>query len=65
MEKRLKKAKTSDTQIESLTCTYILKFKQVCKVQLESVETSILYRAELWWKKQKIHEKELQTLINW
>ena len=61
---RLKRAKTVEAQIRRLTKTYGLPPALVRRIQIAAVQSVALYGAELWWKNQKTHQNEIQTLIN-
>ena len=61
---RLKRAKTAEARIRGLSKIYGLPPALVRRIQIAVVQSVVLYGAELWWKNQKNHEKEIQKLIN-
>ena len=50
-------------QIKGLTKTYGLMPRLVQQIQLAVIQSTALYRAELWWKSPKNHENIFKPLL--
>ncbi len=64
INERVRKARTAEIQIKGLTKTYGLVPSFVRRIQLLVVQSTALYGAELWWKRQKNHERIIQQMIS-
>ena len=58
------KARTAEIQIKGLTQFYGLDPGLVCQIEIAAIQSIALYRAELWWKRQKNLEDKMQLLVN-
>lgn len=64
VNERMTKARTAELRIKGLARSYGLAPELVRRIQIAAVQSVALYGAELWWKKQKNHERKVQQLIN-
>lgn len=64
INERVRRARTAELQIKSLTRTYGLVPGLVRRIQVAVVQSTALYGAEIWWKNQKNHEQTIQQLLN-
>ena len=64
INEQVRRARTAEPQIKSLTRTYGLVSGLVRRIQVAVVQSTALYGAELWWKNQKNHEQTVQQLLN-
>ena len=60
INERVRRARTAEIWIKSLTRTYGLTPRLVRQIQIAVVQSTALYGAEVWWKGQKNHEQTIQ-----
>ena len=63
-QKRFLKAKQAEKRLKAIYGTYGLASGLVRRVQIAAVQSTALYRAEIWWKGQKQAIEQLQKIIN-
>ena len=63
-QKHLQKVKKTETRIRALSWRKNLTSDLVLRIQIMTVQATVLYKAELWWHEQKNKAWELQQLIN-
>lgn len=64
INERVRRARTAEVQIKSLTRTHGSAPGLVRQIQIAVVQTTALYGAELWCKGQKNHEQTIQQMLN-
>lgn len=64
INERMRRARTAEVQIKSLTRIHGLVPGLVRQIQIAVVQSTALYGAELWWKGQKNHEQTVQQMLN-
>ena len=64
IRKRVKKEQAAEVRIKSLSRTYRLIPGLVQKIQIEVVQAIAFFGAEICWREQKIHQEEIQKLLN-
>ena len=60
----VQQAKAAEARIKGLTRTHGLPPGLVRKIQIAAVQAIAFFGSEIWWHGQKVHQKEVQKLLN-
>ena len=63
-EHRMKKAKVAKTRLREIVNTHELASELIRRIQIAAIQTTALYDAELWWKRQAKQKRKMQKLMN-
>lgn len=64
IRERLKRAQAAEARIRCLTRAQRLPPGLVRKIQIAAVQAIAFFGSEIWWQGQKIHQRDIQKLLN-